>query len=54
MVTVEHHGRLLVLNYGPKPGGGGLTANPGPRGERPGFVIYKGQQPIASGSFEFG
>ena len=54
MVTVEHHGRLLVLNYGPKPGSGGLMANPGPRGEPPGFVIYKGPRPIASGSFEFG
>jgi hypothetical protein len=54
MVTVEHQGRLLVLNYGSKPGTGALMASPAPRNEPPGFVVYKGERPIASGSFEFG
>jgi hypothetical protein len=54
MITVEHHGRLLVLNYGSKPGSGALRASPAPRNEPPGFVVYKGERPIASGSFEFG
>ena len=53
-VTVERHGRVLVLNYGPKPGAGRLMANPGPRSEPPGFTIYQGQRQIASGQLEYG
>jgi hypothetical protein len=53
-ITVEHRGRLLVLNYGPQPGSGGLMTNPRPRGDPPGFVIFKGQRPIITGQFEYG
>jgi hypothetical protein len=53
-VEVEHKGRLLVLTYGPRPGAGGLLSNAGPPGEPPGFTVYKGQQKIASGQFEYG
>jgi hypothetical protein len=53
-VTVEHKGRLLVLTYGPTAASGVLSSNAGPRGEPPGFTIYKGQRKIASGQFEYG
>jgi hypothetical protein len=53
-VTVERHGRLLVLTYGPKSTGGALMSNAGPRGEPPGFTVYKGQRKVASGQFEYG
>ena len=53
-VTVERHGRLLVLTYGTTSAGGGLLADAGPRGEPPRFAVYKGQRKIASGQFEYG
>jgi hypothetical protein len=53
-VTVEHHGRLLVLTYGPEPGAGGLASPTGARGEPPRFAVYQGQRQIASGQFEYG
>ncbi len=53
-VTVEHRGRLLVLTYGSKSAGGGLMPNVNPQDEAPGFVVWQGQRPIASGKFEFG
>ncbi len=53
-ITVEHRGRLLVLNYGPQPGSGGLLTNPRPRGAAPGFAIFQGQRPIVTGRFEYG
>ena len=52
-VTAEHQGRLLVLTYGPKPGGG-LMADQNPRREPRRFAIYQGQRQIASGQFEYG
>jgi hypothetical protein len=53
-VTVERRGRLLVLTYGSKSAGGASMSNVNSRDEPPGFVIYQGQWPIASGKFEFG
>lgn len=53
-VTVEHRGRLLVLTYGSKSAEGGLMPNVNPQDEAPGFVVWQGQRPIASGRFEFG
>ncbi len=50
-ITVEHHGRLLVLTYGPKPGAASFT---GVRGSAPRFAVYQGQRQIAAGQFEFG
>ena len=54
MITVERHGPLLVLTYGSKSAGGGLMSNVDSRSEPPGFVVYQGQRPIATGKFEFG
>ncbi len=53
-VTIERHGRLLVLTYGPKPGAGGLMPSTGVRGEPPRFAVYQGQRQVASGQFEYG
>jgi hypothetical protein len=53
-VTVERHGRLLVLTYGPKSADGGQLTTADPRGEPPGFTVYQGQRKIASGQFEYG
>ncbi len=52
-VTVEHHGRLLVLTCG-KSAGGVLSSNTSPRGAPPRFAIYQGQRQIGSGQFEYG
>jgi len=53
-ITVERHGRLLVLTYGPKPGADGSVSFTGPRGAPPRFAVYQGQRQIASGRFEYG
>jgi hypothetical protein len=53
-ITVERQGRLLVLTYGSKPGSGVLSSGVDPGQEPPGFVVYRGQRPIAVGQFEYG
>lgn len=53
-VTVERHGPLLVLTYGPRPAAGALRADPAPRGEPALFAIYRGHRKVAAGQFEYG
>jgi hypothetical protein len=53
-ITVERQGRLLVLTYGFKPGSGVLSSGVDTHQEPPGFVICRGERPIAIGRFEYG
>lgn len=52
-VRVQRRGSILVFNY-ELVGAGGEKYRGGNRGQPPRFAVYKGDEEIASGKFEFG
>lgn len=52
-VRVDRRGSILVFNY-ELVGAGGEKYRGGNRGEPPRFAVYKGDEEIASGRFEYG
>jgi hypothetical protein len=53
-LTVEHHGRLLVLICRPESAEKVRASNTRPHGDRPQWAIYKKHRLIASGQLGYG